>query len=281
MDWSNDAGSPLLAVSGRSADVQVFNDEGERLDPGIDVNRSGSARLIRWHPKNKVLAMGWEDGAISVWSDSAMPQEDTMVHSSPIVLLVWSPEGSRLLTADANGMFGVWKVDKRCRLTPICQYAKAGAITSLSFRNPEARPNSCPDFFFGGESGQVYFANDSGRCTDAFNVGGDIASILYYNQTESVVVVTRALHLVQVQLLSGPVAEFKQIMRVKMSGSAKDAMSLQCIWAGQGTLATVCNESMVRMWDLRRDETYMLSLNDEGAAASRRSVSSVGVKYQW
>ena len=38
-----------------------------------------------------------------------------------------------------------------------------------------------------------------------------------------------------------------------MSGSAQHAASLQCLWAGDGTLATACNESMVRVWDLQRD----------------------------
>ena len=263
LDWSKDPAAPLLAVSGRGSQIQVFNDEGDKQEPGIDVKRSSDASHIAWHPKNKVLAMGWKDGAVSVWSDTAMPQEDNVIHASPITMLMWSPEGSRLLTGDASGMMGVWKVDKRCRLTPICQYAKQGAITCCAFRNPEARPNSCPDFFFGGENGQVCFANDSGRCSDAFSVSGPIASILYYNKKEAVVVITRNFMLEQYSLQNGPTPALKQTMRVKMSGSANDAHALQCIWAGEGTLATVCNESMVRVWDLEADENYMLSLNDE------------------
>ena len=271
MDWSNDPSAPVLAVSGRGSDIQVFNDEGDRQEPGIEVTRPSDATHIQWHPKNKVLAMGWKDGAVSVWSETAMPQEDTLIHAAPITMLTWSPEGSRLLTGDASGMMGVWKVDKRCRLTPICQYAKKGAITCCAFRNPEARPNSCPDFFFGGDSGQVCFANDSGRCSDAFAVKGEIASILYYNRREAVVVITRSFMLEQYQLQAGPVPALKQTMRVKMSGSANDADTLQCIWAGDGTLATVCNESMVRVWDLQQDENYMLSLNDEAIATKSSS----------
>eukprot|EP01050_Picozoa_sp_SAG11_P033591 SAG11_NODE_11480_length_758_cov_0.939302_2_plen_111_part_01 len=45
------------------------------------------------------------------------------------------------------------------------------------------------------------------------------------------------------------------------SSSAADNASLQCLWAGDGTLATACNESMVRVWDLQHDENYMLSLH--------------------
>ena len=200
-DWNNDAVVPLLAVSCRGSTIRVFNDEGDQ-QPGIEIKRASDAVIIQWHPKNKVLALGWKDGAISVWSDQSLPQEDTLIHTSTITLLTWSPDGSRLLTGDSSGMVGIWKVDKRCRLTPICRYAKHGAITAIAFRNPEARPNSCPDFFFGGNEGKVCFANDSGRCMDAFTVGGDIASILTstYNGSENVVVITRQFMLVQYQV---------------------------------------------------------------------------------
>ena len=96
LDWSKDPAAPLLAVSGRGSQIQVFNDEGDKQEPGIDVKRSSDASHIAWHPKNKVLAMGWKDGAVSVWSDTAMPQEDNVIHASPITMLMWSPEGSRL-----------------------------------------------------------------------------------------------------------------------------------------------------------------------------------------
>eukprot|EP01051_Picozoa_sp_SAG22_P005357 SAG22_NODE_316_length_12517_cov_75.265180_1_plen_503_part_10 len=278
--WSSDTSAPLLAVSGKGSAIKVFNDDGDQQEAFDAVKRPSDAVIIAWHPKNKVLAMGWRDGAISVCSEPGrVPQEDTLVHTSTITLLTWSPDGSRLLTGDANGMMGIWKVDKRGRLTPICQYAKQGAITAIAFKNPEARPNSCPDFFFGGKEGKVCFATDSGKCTDAFSVGGDIASILTssYNGSENVVVITRSFMLVQYQVPTNyPNSSLQQTLRVKMSGSANSAASLQCLWAGDGTLATVCNESMVRVWDLQRDENYMLSLHDAGI--QRKSQSDVITK---
>jgi WD40 repeat protein len=70
-----------------------------------------------------------------------------------------------------------------------------------------------------------------------------------------------------------------QTMRVKMSGSAADAGSLQCLWAGDGTLATTCNESMVRVWDLRQDENYMLSLHDTGIQRKSQSDRITRIAY--
>ena len=123
--WSNDLTAPMLAVSGKGSSIKVFNDDGDQQEGYDSVKRASDAVIIAWHPKNKVLAMGWRDGAISVCAEPGrVPQEDTLVHTSCITLLTWSPDGSRLLTGDQNGMMGIWKVDKRCRLTPICQYAK-------------------------------------------------------------------------------------------------------------------------------------------------------------
>ena len=33
MDWSSDPNAPLLAVSGRGSQIQVFNDEGDKMEP--------------------------------------------------------------------------------------------------------------------------------------------------------------------------------------------------------------------------------------------------------
>ena len=83
-----------------------------------------------------------------------------MHKNSAVKLLVWSPEGSRLISGDQvrgspscgcsescidmrcirvqSGVLGVWQCDSRARLLPLCQFAKKGAITHCTFQCPTA-----------------------------------------------------------------------------------------------------------------------------------------------
>ena len=49
--------------------------------------------------------------------------EDGSVHEGhEVTVAEWSADGERLVTGDANGRVGVWKVDGRNRPVPIIQY---------------------------------------------------------------------------------------------------------------------------------------------------------------
>lgn len=55
-------------------------------------------------------------------------------------------------------------------------------------------------FFFGGESGSIYLADDLKHCTEVCKVGGSIKSLLYYEKQNSVVIVSSNLLLVQFRI---------------------------------------------------------------------------------
>ena len=72
----------------------------------------------------------------------------------------------------------------------------------------------------GWGGGQVCFATDSGKCTDAFSVSGDIANILTstYNGSENVVVITRSFMLVQYSIPTNyPNSSLQQTLKVRQS----------------------------------------------------------------
>jgi len=48
---------------------------------------------------------------------------------------------------------------------------------------------------------------------------------------------------------------------VKLSGRQDNP---DTIWAGAGILATCTGESVIRMWDLEREENYVLSFENHG-----------------
>ena len=121
-------------------------------------------------------------------------------------LLSWSPEGSRLVSGDQNGIVGVWQGDQRGRLLPVCHYVKKGAVSHLVFQTPAAgsmytrppracpplsacfcifimyrwvlgsvevtkhTPLLCPPFFFAVSSGTIHVADDAGSCKELIQV---------------------------------------------------------------------------------------------------------------
>jgi intraflagellar transport protein 140 len=56
---------------------------------------------LAWHPFEKTLAVGWENGALSLWLEERLQFVETVSpHQASIGLLGWSSQGSRLLTGD-------------------------------------------------------------------------------------------------------------------------------------------------------------------------------------
>lgn len=61
----------------------------------------------------------------------------------PCVPAEVAPAGNRLMSADENGVFAVWKVDSRCQLTLSTQYARQGSFTHCVFATlPASRDNN-------------------------------------------------------------------------------------------------------------------------------------------
>lgn len=71
---------------------------------------------------------------VSLWVfKEKSTREVNSPHTARIDLLRWAPRGNRLLTADENGVFAVWKVDNRYQLSLSAQYARQGSITHCVF----------------------------------------------------------------------------------------------------------------------------------------------------
>jgi hypothetical protein len=106
--------------------------EGEHMDPEQVLHRSGECCHLHWHPKLNLLASGWDDGTLGVWSEKERVfREESATHKAPITLLTFSPEGSRLISGDSNGLLVVWNVDHRGRLQQV-----AASLISCSARRP-------------------------------------------------------------------------------------------------------------------------------------------------
>jgi len=276
--WSRGEDTPFLAVT-EGGSVRIFREEGEEICEAKH-ERSYNCTSLAWHPQGKVLAAGWEDGAVTISSpqSSGGVREDKEMHRDGSVLCIaFNPAGSRCITTDNQGVVGVWKTDKQGLLSQMCHYRKSGAHDKVIFRTmtPTGEPSlENPPFFFGGEQGIIYLADDFGLCSERYKIGSPLTLLEYYHQKDVVVVITKSVYLAQFTLD----AEGKVINETKMKLSCgPHPEKLQGVWAGQGLLATVSHESIVRLWNLADDESYILSLQgiDERNSLAGDKVTSV------
>ncbi|XP_070580461.1 intraflagellar transport protein 140 homolog isoform X2 [Ptychodera flava] len=291
---------PLLAVASRSDGgggcVHVYRDEGELLEHAT-MQRACPSMSLDWHPVRPIVAAGWENGEILIWNE----QERELywaehLHKSEVVLLKWSPNGTRLVSGDKNGLMIAWKADHRGRLQPgpFCKHELPQMITQCVFRpsiNPDAaadtaalaraavsgdesaldmfswkkgnnkasikiNANDAQTCFISGSEGNVFYLDEKGACKAVFNADGAVKKLLYNEYKDILVVVTETLMLSQFSVSSD--GHCQEIMKVKLSGKLGD---FQVIWAGRGLLAVATGETLIRMWDLERDDNYVLSLD--------------------
>jgi intraflagellar transport protein 140 len=159
----------------------------------------------------------------------------------------------------------------------MCHYRKTGAHDKVIFRTmtPSGEPSlENPPFFFGGEQGIIYLADDFGLCSERYKVGSPLQLLEYYHQKDVVVLVTKSVMLAQFSLS----AEGKVMKESKLKLSCgPQPERLQGCWAGPGLLATCSHESIVRLWNLTDDESYILSLQgvDERNSLSGDKVTSI------
>ena len=122
----------ILAVSTNAPKIIFVQEEGNVV-PNFEISRGKiKAVSLRWHPIFQALAIGWDDGAITLWNeDERLTREEKVLHKAAISIITFSSDGSRMVTGDAKGTVGVWRTHRG--LTPVCSYAKEGAITNVVF----------------------------------------------------------------------------------------------------------------------------------------------------
>jgi len=66
------------------------------------VRKAKDSTVLAWHPTRKVLAVGWVTGEITAHNvQENETYELTPLHKSEITILLWTSQGSRLISADA------------------------------------------------------------------------------------------------------------------------------------------------------------------------------------
>ncbi|XP_041473205.1 intraflagellar transport protein 140 homolog isoform X2 [Lytechinus variegatus] len=282
ISWHNE--QPLLAIAMRGQQgggvINIFNEEGQAL-PAANLQRSCYSTSLAWHPTHPSVAVGWESGEILIWNEQDQQlQEATKLHKAQVCLLQWSAKGQRLLSGDKEGTLIMWKSDGKGHLTsnPISQLPSQQTPTQCLFpyggpKQDDERSapwssnlykgsssliadgNAC---FVGGEEGHIVFMDDKGNMSQAVSVEGPVKKLLYNSHRNVMVVVTKSMALSQYSVSQD--GKLTEMMKVKLSGKPNDS-DCDMVWAGKGLLATASGESLVRMWDLDKDDNYVLALD--------------------
>ncbi|OWZ10206.1 Intraflagellar Transport Protein 140 [Phytophthora megakarya] len=259
---------PVLAVALENREIHFFTDEGEKQQGLESYSRTADIVTMAWQPHGGALAVGWSDGMVSLWMfKERTAREVNSPHSSRVCLLKWAPSGNRLMSADENGIFAVWKVDSRCQLTISTQYARQGSFTHCVFatrpkdnssKSEHFSHHACPQFFFGGQAGSVHYADDLGHISDIQVLNHAIDSMMFYEEQNRLIVITRAAQLIvyQIGATDGTV---KPITKVKLSLAGEGSL-LETKWASPGLLAIASGEPLVRFWNISTEENSVLSL---------------------
>ncbi|CAE7667243.1 Ift140, partial [Symbiodinium sp. KB8] len=182
---------PIVAAAVGTS-ILLFNDQGTRTSSPAIVRANRCVKLA-WNPQRPVLVAAWEDGEGTVSSLRIMDnvvQEDRTVHTMPLSVLKWNPDGSRLVTGDQMGVFAVWSMDQRARLQAMQKYRRAGALTCVAFNRqvttvvPSDTPGAQPvvaklnSFFIAGEAGVVTYADDLGHAVEALTSSSSAIDVM-------------------------------------------------------------------------------------------------------
>ena len=131
----------LLAVGSYSEEkggyVSVYTDDGEVAD-GIEIPAHPTAQVtcISWHPSRKMLAIGWENGELFLYSDhNNTCVEVPTIHNASVILLEWSQAGSRLISGDSAGSVVGWSIDRSNQLNTIFHHELKDPLSQIIFRN--------------------------------------------------------------------------------------------------------------------------------------------------
>lgn len=169
-------------------------------------------------------------------------------------------------------MVAIWRIgdQKKLKLEKIVDYTLNSTIHHVLFKKhvfvPSEQEGNALEaeqqrwlVFMATEDGSVHMADDLANCKKAFFLNSPLYSMLYYEDKKAILALTHssllALYRVHDDL------KMSQIMKVKISLSAGGSKNVIASWIGNGLLATSANEKMIRVWNLKTDENFVINTN--------------------
>eukprot|EP00392_Amoebophrya_sp_AT5.2_P009189 g9217.t1 len=285
--WTRDlSAEPLLAVGLRNK-LQAFSQEGEFVQDLVGARKS-SVTCSDWHPTRREAVAGWQDGCVTFAKPSSSSASSSTVVTvffsnsihfvlprsslAPITATKFSPDGGLCVCADGNGVVSVYNTEGS-RAQYLLYYRKPGAMTKICFRHHRRSPS----FFFAGEQGVVYGADEHGACSEKYKVGSPIILLEYCASANRIVLITQGTMLATFMLDAE--GKVRGETKLKLSCGPNPQSLRGVAVSGDQTflLATVSEESIVRVWNVLDEESYLLSLSE--VDESLRGDKALSVAY--
>lgn len=112
-------------------------------------------------------------------------------------------------------------------------------------------------FFIGSESGTVWYANES-KCDELCKLSSGVISIMFYQQSQSLVLITENFDMRLARITSNMTAPEK---KVRLSLTV-DARFVKICWMDPCSFGITSWDNIVRIWNLKDDSNYSLNLSD-------------------
>ncbi|KAJ3140384.1 hypothetical protein HK100_010068 [Physocladia obscura] len=243
-------------------------------------NREASVAQLLWHPSKRILAVGWSNGLVGVWSDSEEILREGNSHRISISCLEWNSTGSRLISCDEEGEAIVWKVDLRGKISLICQYRLKGSISRCIFRKSLAPRNAVVDvnstnkasaessafYLVCNTLGKIFYADDMGRCSEAGVTNTKILSTKLVDASNEIALITDDLVFAHYSISQDGKMILENEMKISTPGF-NDPQKLKIAWIDDGgIIAITSGTSKIRILDIANEESMMLSCGRDDAS---------------
>ena len=249
LSWCNT--DSILAVGTVNNTVDFFLEEGDAL-PECTIKQVSRPVILKWHPHKPVLAIGYSKGKVLLWDHNSRTlgenrKQPHLQSHAEITFLVWSPDGSRIVSGDIVGNVCVWSYRGRGMTTLLAKYRSNGPVYHAVFCAPPTGSDgaksgsggaaaagsgkdsvlkkggrvaaACPPFFYGGDSGEIMYADDMGNKATVQDMQSPIHAILYHHTQQRLVVITKKLMMAQLKVTAD--GSVSPIMKVKLSMAAE------------------------------------------------------------
>ncbi|XP_067639118.1 intraflagellar transport protein 140 homolog isoform X2 [Eurosta solidaginis] len=308
---------PLFAVASysqeRGGSITIFTDSGEpQRDVTYPVHPTLQVSALAWHPEKILLATGWENGDIHVWF--AGHREFASVHGphkGAIVLLDFSEQGGRMVTADAMGLLTGWRCDGqyqfltmfshdlrdvllhitfrrtiesevREEMVNLAKAAVAGddaALDTLTNWRPRTAARSMTHagvkdnhcFYVGTQNGLMYYINQGGTCMEVLKNNSVPVMQMLWHPKKDAVICLMEDMTIALYLVEST-GILTELDRVKLSGHLSGKGGA-ISWSGN-SLAIITGDLSVRIWDIEKSDNYLLKMDLPSTAASVLASSS-------
>lgn len=254
---------PLLAIGYAKSEnglvrIIEYSLENDTIHPLEDYeHESAQPCCLSWHPSERCLVAGWENGEVTIWTPIGGTIVQTVQHQYPVSQIEWSAcTPVRLVTADTAGSCLGWQLQDNVG-EQLFYHEIRETLVDIVFR-PNAK-----DFFVATESGTLFIVTDTGQCHDLLRVDGHVIRLLYNSNSNTLVTVTDNLVISQFRHTEQNGVD--QVSRVKLAGSGYRA---RIEWLMMGVLVIAAGDTSLRLVNLRTNDNANLHVSSENSNES-------------